>query len=130
MKYLFLLLVSFVSINALAKSSPYDQLDPKKKEKFDQSPLGQEYHKNPNLMQEFVISARMVPNIGSKGDVIGIKFIKVKKNSKWDKWGVKPGDVLIGVDNEKLEPMSLFEFYKKYEADDRPPIKKMSSDKI
>lgn len=127
MKYLFLLLVSFVSINALAKSSAYDQLDPKKKEEFNQSPLGQEYHKNPELMQEFVHSAKIVPHVGPKGDVIGIKFIDVKKNSKWDKWGVKPGDVLIGLDNEKIKPMSLFDFYKKYEADDHPSIEKISS---
>lgn len=62
----------------------------------------------PSLLKD----ARMTPNIVPGGGVEGFRFVWIKPGSIYEKLGLKPGDVVKGVNNEEInDPKKAFQAY-------------------
>lgn len=93
---------------------------PKKMEHVKQTPLYKYSERNPELMRDFAKSSRVVPFPNGKGEIVGIKFVTVTKDSKWEAWGIKSGQVVTSIFDEPITSlMDLVNVYNKYEKTDR-----------
>lgn len=50
----------------------------------------------------FSHSAKIIPHFDAEGNVAGIRFLDIKKGSKWEAWGIKVGETVTSINNKKV----------------------------
>lgn len=75
-------------------------------------------------LSQMLKDAKMVPHI-ENGKVVGYKMAKVKKGSKWEKMGLKKGDVIKSINGQPVNsPTEAMELYTELKEGDDIQVEK------